>query len=277
MPVAPPAVQPVFTCRSVSWQQSLPALLEATGLRDRLLSAPRILIKPNLVEALVPPITTPVALIAALVDYVRGCAPTTAEIIVGEGSGARAYDTQHCFQALGYEEMAAGKNISLVDLNLEPLVRKSQKNCHRWPVMHLPRLVFESFLISVPVLKAHTLAEVTLTMKNMMGLAPPAHFQKGGHWKKAAFHDRIQEAIFDLNRYRTPDFTVLDATVGMPEAHLWGPTCNPPVNRLAAGFDPVAMDAYGAMLLKRDWRRIEHIRLAHGCLGLAEPLVLREV
>ena len=200
-----------------------------------------------------------------------------AEIIVGEGSGARAYDTQHCFQALGYEEMAAGKNISLVDLNLEPLVRKSQKNCHRWPVMHLPRLVFESFLISVPVLKAHTLAEVTLTMKNMMGLAPPAHFQKGGHWKKAAFHDRIQEAIFDLNRYRTPDFTVLDATVGMPEAHLWGPTCNPPVNRLAAGFDPVAMDAYGAMLLKRDWRRIEHIRLAHGCLGLAEPLVLREV
>ena len=99
--------------------------------------------------------------------------------------------------------------------------------------MYLPELLFNSFLISVPVLKAHSLAEVTLTMKNMLGCAPPHHYQCGGRWKKSAFHEQIQEAVLDLNRYRTPDFTVLDATVGMSEAHVWGAHCQPPCQRLA--------------------------------------------
>ena len=143
--------------------------------------------------------------------------------------------------------------------------------------MYLPRIVFESFLISVPVLKAHSLAGVTLTMKNMIGLAPPAHYQQGGNWKKASFHQRIQEAVLDLNRYRTPDFTLLDATIGMQEAHLWGPTCDPPPNRLAASFDPVAVDSYGCGLLGIKWDSIGHVRMAHNVLGSAAPLAVVEV
>jgi len=63
----------------------------------------------------------------------------------------------------------------------------------------------------------------------------------------------------------------------MPEAHLWGPVCQPPVERLLAGFDPVAIDAYAAGLLGIDWRQIGHIALADGSLGRAEPLVIREL
>ncbi len=151
------------------------------------------------------------------------------------------------------------------------MVKLSNPALKRWPEMYLPRIVMESFLLSVPVLKAHSLSCVTLTMKNVMGCVPPAHYQAGGHWKKSAFHERMQESILDLNRYRTPDFTVLDATVGMAEAHLWGPQCDPPLGLLVAGFDPVAIDAYGAGLLKRDWREIEHISRANGELGSAEP------
>jgi uncharacterized protein (DUF362 family) len=167
--------------------------------------------------------------------------------------------------------MAREKEVQLIDLNEAPLRRQSRKICQRWPEMYLPQVALESFLISIPVLKAHTLADVTLTMKNMMGLAPPRYYQQGGQWKKASFHNRIHEAILDLNRYRTPDFTILDATVGMQEAHLWGPTCAPPHNLLAAGFDPVAIDAFGAGLLGLDWRTVGHIQQAHGELGFAEP------
>ncbi|MCI5139915.1 MAG: DUF362 domain-containing protein, partial [Candidatus Electrothrix sp. AR1] len=135
-----------------------------------------------------------------------------------------------------------------------------------------PKIATDSFLLSVPVLKAHTLAGVTLTMKNMMGLAPPEHYHQGGGWKKAAFHNRVHEAVADLNRYRSPDFTVLDATIGMAEAHLWGPTCNPPVKKLVAGFDPVAMDSYGAALLGKDWQSIGHIADVDGELGQAAPI-----
>jgi uncharacterized protein (DUF362 family) len=178
------------------------------------------------------------------------------------------------FDALGYDKL---NGISLLDLNEAPLVHKRNSECSRLPEMYLPEIVFDSFLISVPVLKAHSLAGVTLTMKNMMGLAPPAHYQQGGSWKKASFHHQIQKAVFDLNRYRTADFTLLDATIGMQKAHLWGPTCNPPPNRLAAGYDPVAMDSYGCSLLDIDWNSVGHLHRAHGVLGKAEPLTVHDV
>jgi uncharacterized protein (DUF362 family) len=56
----------------------------------------------------------------------------------------------------------------------------------------------------------------------------------------------------------------------MAEAHLWGPHCDPPVDKILAGFDPVAIDAAGADLLGFDWRSIDHIALANGLLGDAE-------
>jgi len=261
----------VHTSEFVSWRTNLGPLISATGLREHLdRGFKAILIKPNLVEALAPPITTPVGLVAALVECLREI--TAVPIIIGEGCGAMNYETWHAFDALGYTQMARQLEVELADLNCEELVSLAKKECCRWPEMHLPRIVMESFLISVPVLKAHSLAGVTLTLKNMMGTAPPSYFSRDGSWKKSAFHDRIQEAVADLNRYRTPDFTVLDATVGMSKAHLWGPTCNPPVNILAAAYDPVAIDAYGTALLKRRWQDIGHIRSLHGELGQADPL-----
>jgi uncharacterized protein (DUF362 family) len=259
-----------------SWQESVSRLLEAAGLTSRLAAAKRVIIKPNLVEPQDPPITTPVKLVAALADYLRASCPGL-DIIIGEGCGSSTHNTWQIFKALGYTSLADLDHISLVDLNEAPLVCRQNSNCRRWPEMYLPGIVFESYLISVPVLKAHSLAGVTLTMKNMIGLAPPAHFQQGGHWKKASFHREIQEAVFDLNRYRTPDFTLLDATIGMQEAHLWGPTCDPPPNRLAASYDPVAIDAYGCGLLGINWNTIGHLAMAHGVLGIAEPLTTSAV
>lgn len=266
----------VYTSTFTSWRESVPRLLDATGLPDRIALEKRILVKPNLVEPRMPPLTTPVELVAALVDYIHTLHPHL-EIIIGEGCGSHSNNTMQVFEALGYSKLANMSSVTLMDLNEASLVHLQDSNCNRWPEMYLPGIVFESFLISVPVLKAHSMAGVTLTMKNMMGLAPPAHYQQGGRWKKASFHQNIQEAVFDLNRYRTPDFTLLDATIGMQEAHLWGPTCDPPPNRIAAGYDPVAMDAYGCSLLGIKWNSIGHIDMAHEILGSAAPLTVLEV
>lgn len=255
------------------WRQTAD-LLEAAGLVAALTRRERLLIKPNLVADQPPPMTTPVALVREIVLYLQAQRPGL-EIIVADGCGSLKYDTWHVLRRQGYQQLADDTGITLLDLNHQPLRRLTNPACRRWPEMYLPELLFDAFLLSVPVLKAHSMAGVTLTMKNMMGAAPPRHYQQNGHWQKAAFHDDIQEAIFDLNRYRTPDFTVLDATVGMPEAHLWGPVCEPPIAKLAASFDPVAMDAYGAGLLGRDWHDIGHIAMAHGVLGQAEPLEIR--
>lgn len=101
---------------------------------------------------------------------------------------------------------------------------------------------------------------ITGTMKNLIGMAPPNRYQRKGHWKKAAFHDDVQQAILDLNTYRRPDFTLMDASVGMAEFHLGGPHCSPPVRKLLAGRDPREIDRKAAELLKLDWREIGHLR-----------------
>jgi uncharacterized protein (DUF362 family) len=266
----------VYVRTFANWSEAVAPLLRQSGLLERLGSSATILIKPNLVENFLPPITTPVELVEEIAGFLRRQRPKL-RIIVGEGTGARNYDTFHPFRELGYSRLAEEFGLELLDLNEAPLRRLQLPQCRRWPEMFLPEILFNSFLLSVPVLKVHSLASVTLTMKNMMGCAPPAHYQKGGHWKKSSFHEDVQAAVLDLNRYRTPDFTILDATVGMSEAHLWGPHCDPPVGKLAAAADPVAIDVYGAGLLKRDWRLVGHLHGAHGELGCAEPLEITEV
>jgi len=259
----------VFSCTISSWERVLPALLDATDLKERAQRAEVILIKPNLVQVLQPPITVPVELVRLLIMYLQERLPDK-DVIIGEGTGAKEYDTHHCFDKLGYTQMAGELGVELIDLNQENAIKKSRDDCPRWPQMHLPAILDDVFLLSVPVLKAHSLADVTLTMKNMMGCPPPHIYQQGGHWKKSSFHTDVHQAIFDLNKYRTPDFTLLDGTIGMAEAHLWGPKCDPPVNRLAASADPVAIDAYGCYLLGKRWQEIDHIKMAHGVLGSAD-------
>ena len=266
----------IYSTSFTSWQKSVPRLLDAAGLVEHLAAVKRIIIKPNLVEPQRPPITTPVELVEALAIYIQAACPNL-EIVVGEGCGSASNSTWQIFETLGYTRLADIPNVTLMDLNEAPLVHLRNKTCKRWPEMYLPKIVFDGFLISVPVLKAHSLAGITLTMKNMIGLAPPSHFQQGGSWKKASFHQGIQEAVYDLNCYRTPDFTLLDATIGMQEAHLWGPTCDPPPNRLAAGYDPVAIDSYGCSLLGITWNTIGHLAMAQGNLGTAESITIREV
>ncbi|RMF43648.1 MAG: DUF362 domain-containing protein [Deltaproteobacteria bacterium] len=250
-----------------SFSESLPPALEAIGAAERLAGQKTIIIKPNLVTDDPPPVTLPVEAALVLVRWLRN--HTDARIIIAEGSGDRLNSTIKVFDHLGYMDLADRYDLKLIDLNEAPTVELSRDDCPVFPVFHLPAILQDAFVISFAVLKAHSLADVTLSLKNMIGCAPPRFYQQGGHWKKSAFHRRVHQAIVDLNRYCRPDLALIDASVGLAEHHLGGPPCNPPVERLVAGFDPVAVDAAGALLLGRDWRDIEHIRLADGCLGRA--------
>lgn len=243
--------------RFTSYAESVPAVLDALGAREVLSAQRKILIKPNLVNASPPPVTTPVACCEAIVTYIRRYG--NAQIIIGEGCGAAAYDTAVAFEALGYLELSRRLDIPLVDLNQSPTVLLKHKACPVLPEIHLPAVALNSFLFSVPVLKAHSLAEITGTLKNMMGLAPPKYYQQGGHWKKSAFHRQLHQAILDLNRYIRPALTLMDARTGLASFHLGGPECNPPIGKLLAGFDPLAVDRQAAVWLGLDWRKIPHL------------------
>ena len=240
-----------------SYARSVPAALDAVGAAEALKGQGKVLVKPNLVEALAPPVTTPAECVEEVVKYVRAC--SKAEVVVAEGCGAASYGTDRCFRDLGYLAMAKRLGVPLVDLNTAPTVLLHNPAARVFREFHMPEIAMSHFIISVPVLKAHSFATITGTMKNMMGFAPPAHYQQGGHWKKSAFHARMHDSILDLIDYRAPDLSVLDARVGLPEFHLGGRECNPPVGKIVAGFDPVEVDRKAAELLGFDWRRIPHL------------------
>ncbi|PTN38443.1 DUF362 domain-containing protein [Desulfonatronum sp. SC1] len=253
---------------------TLAALLDDLGAPGVLKRRRRVIIKPNLVNTSPFPVTTHPEMVRTLVEYARR--HSKARIILAEGCGDACLDTGQIFADLGYAALAEELDLELVDLNQAPLTRMTRRKdpTYRFfPEIFLPKAAMSGLLISVAVLKRHSLAQVTLTMKNMLGLLPPSHYQRGGSWKKSALHADMQRSIYELNRYRAPDLAIIDASVGLAEYHLGGATCSPPVNKLVAGFDPVAVDAAGAALLGLDWRSIGHIRMAHGRLGLAEAPV----
>lgn len=248
----------VAEIKFMSYAESVPAALDAAGAGEVLARQERIMIKPNLVSASPPPVTTPAAFVEAIVIYVRD--NSDAEIVIAEGTGDAMRETPDIFKALGYAKLADKYGLELVDLNTAGTTVSKCKGCRIYPEMRLPAVAFESFIISAPVLKAHLFCKLTGTMKNMMGFLPPEHYGGGGGWKKSSFHDRLDGKIADLCRHRMPDLTVMDASLGLPRSHLSGPCCDPPVNRILAGFDALELDRTAAGLLGLDWRSIGHLR-----------------
>ena len=243
-----------FTC----CEDSVRAAFDAAGGAETLKGFDRILLKPNLVNGSPFPITTHPDFTAAVIDAVRTC--SDAPIVVAEGCGAASMETDEVFEKLGYVAMAERLGVELLDLNHAELVRRENPDCPVFPEMWLPEVASTHAVVSLPVLKAHSLAGVTGTLKNMMGFAPPSHYQGGGPWKKSSFHPQMHQAVIDLNRYVTPHLTIMDASVGMAEYHLGGPKCSPAVGKILAGTDPVALDRKAAELLDIDWRTVDHLR-----------------
>jgi len=98
-----------------TYEKSVPALMEVLGADQILADQKKVVIKPNLVNTSPPPITTPVQLVAAIVDYVK--AVSNAEIFIAEGCGAPLYNTHRPFHKLGYTDLAKSNGAVLVDLN----------------------------------------------------------------------------------------------------------------------------------------------------------------
>jgi uncharacterized protein (DUF362 family) len=241
-----------------NYMESVDRCMRESGIRTLMGSGRPVMLKPNLVNDAPHPVTTPPALCEAVVACLRKY--TAAPIVIAEGCGDAHLETAEVFARLGYDLLAHRLEVGLLDLNHADLRRLENRECHIFPEMWLPTAVFDHVLISLPVLKAHSLCRFTGSMKNMMGLAPPRHYAgRYGTWKKAAFHNRLDDAIVELNRYRRPDFTLMDATIGLSDFHLGGARCNPPVNRLLAGSDARAVDRVAAGLLGMDWRTIAHL------------------
>ncbi|NLH73186.1 MAG: DUF362 domain-containing protein [Verrucomicrobia bacterium] len=101
-----------------------------------------------------------------------------------------------------------------------------------------PEMVECDLMINVPIVKHHGLARATMCMKNYMGVVE----------NRRVFHQDIATCVADITRFMKPRICVLDATrVLLRNGPTGGRIEDVDVQmQVAAGIDPVALDAWGA-------------------------------
>jgi uncharacterized protein (DUF362 family) len=213
-----------------------------------------VVIKPNIVEPLPPPVTTDARVVEGVIAALRGSG--IKDIIIAEGSGTG--DTIENFNKLGFQNLC----VQLVDLDREDTVTLDTGKYRVWKEIIVPQILLDSFIISVPALKEHSMCGVTVSLKNMVGILPAEHYS--GYWtyKKSMIHKENPDGcIADIIRVVKPDLAIVDATTGMKGSHISGIPINPPVNLVYGSADPLEADIYGCELLGRDWKDIAYLRM----------------
>jgi len=233
-----------------------------TGSRDR------IMLKPNLVFPS-PSATTKPEVIRALAQLMKRARK---QVLIGEGSAAAApfnvkgpevFRTrkpdildpmqQAVFKELGYTDLAQRLGVPLINLHSGAMVEVKVPDAFVFPTLTLHRSLTDiDLLCSVPMMKTHQLAQVTLGIKNLVGVFPGAVYQS----VRGAMHDEAAKvepsgtaaAIVDMLRANKLGLVVVDASMAM-EGN--GPSQGPVVKMdlIVAGTDPVATDIVASSIM----------------------------
>jgi uncharacterized protein (DUF362 family) len=242
----------------------------------------RIMLKPNLVTESSLCTTNPLV-IKALAQLMQKAG---IEVIIGEASAAAStfnvindeiYRTnkqeildrmqKHVFETLGYSEMARSLNAPLVNLHSGEIIEVPLRNGYAAKSVKIHKSLTEVDLVcSVPIMKTHSLATVTLSMKNLIGLYPGTEYYSVRSW----LHDRAAEAgspgiayeVIDINNAVKTGLSVIDASIAMEGNGPMGGTLVD-MGLIIAGTCPLAADMVGATLMGFDLTEIPAIVLAH--------------
>ena len=222
-----------------------------------------VLLKPNLIAIDPQGITNtnPAVIAAARETFLRLGA---SDVLIGDGSGIDR-DSQAILESMRMREFAGPLARIFVDLNVDDVELVALKTrASRLKELYFPRTVRHAdFLVSMPKLKTHHWAGVTLSLKNMFGVVPGGCYG----WPKNVLHwAGIDRAILDINAAVRPDFAIVDGIVGMEG--------NGPIQGamkfagvLILGDDPVAVDSTCARVMGLLPEKIKHIAQAATLLG----------
>ena len=250
--------------RNISYKDDLLSIMYET-LRefDLPVRGKTVLLKPNFVglDPLGVMNTHPAVVAAARESFLRLGA---AQVLIGDGP-AMDRDTEAILESVSLREYAGPLSRIFVDLNIDDVNRVTLKTrASRLKELYLPKTVLGAdFLVSMPKLKTHHWAGVTLSLKNMFGVVPGACYG----WPKNVLHwAGIERSILDINAAARPDFAIVDGILGM-EGN--GPIQGTPkpCGALVFGDDPVAVDATCCRIMALVPQKIKYLAGAGTFLG----------
>jgi uncharacterized protein (DUF362 family) len=228
----------------------------------------RIMLKPNLVSP-DPSATTNPEVIRTLGQLMKKAGK---DVLIGEGSaaaqgfnvkGAEIFRTkkreildpmqQSVFDTLGYSDLASTLKVPLLNLHTGEMTEVSLPDGFVFDKLTIHKKLTDiDLLCSVPMMKTHTLAHVTLGMKNLIGLYPGTIYQSvRGHMHDMASKvepSGTASAIVDMVRANKLGLVVVDASMAMEGE---GPSDGQLVEMdlIIAGTNPLATDMIASAVM----------------------------
>jgi uncharacterized protein (DUF362 family) len=264
----------VMIRRAAKYEQELASIIYESLVEFKLPVKDKVvLLKPNLVglDPLGVMNTHPAVTAAARESFLRLGA---SQVLIGDGP-AMDRDTEAILESVRLREFVGPLARVFVDLNIDevervPLATKAS----RLKELYMPKTVLGADLVvSMPKLKTHHWAGVTLSLKNMFGTVPGSCYG----WPKNILHwAGIDNAILDINAAVKPDFAIVDGIVAM-EGN--GPIQGTPkaCGVLIFGDDPVAVDATCCRVMGLRPERIKYLASAGTMLGHVNANKIQQV
>ena len=139
-------------------------------------------------------------------------------------------------------------------------------------------------VISIPVAKTHSWAQVTLASKNFIGITPLSRYAQlidNAWWNRGTFDHSSPKAIaqvyLDIVKSINPNLSIIDFSIGVegdgPTIDLGGATVNMKERlgswAIIASSDILAADATAARIMSHDTNKIRHLAMGFD-MGLGQ-------
>jgi uncharacterized protein (DUF362 family) len=227
----------------------------------------KVYVKPNAVHFTPHTHTDPVVLEAVLA-YLRDHGYTRLAVMESCTGGNF---TRLVFKVTGYARICRRHRAEPVYLDEGPTVEVDLRDGSRARVSH--RLYKEvinqrqnasagsgrSFYLDLPKLKTHSMATVTLGVKNQQAF--PVDTDRMDYHSHGTLHRRLA-ALYALIQ---PDFCIIEGLTATAHGHFPVTAllkeCLVPTNVLIGGADTLAVDVVGARVLGYRMEEVEHLRL----------------
>lgn len=235
--------------------------------------------------------TKPEIIIAVAEECLKAGA---AEVIIGDGSHLPTFEWQYAITLDGSTNLVEEATRLTSEYDGKVTLACLENDSPGWIEVpsktSLNKIAISSLVanadkvISIPVAKTHSWAQLTLALKNFIGITPLSRYAQlidNTWWNRGTFDHRSPQAIaqvyLDIVESIKPDLSIIDFSIGLegdgPTIDLGGNTVNMKERlgswAIIASTDIMAADATAARMMSHDAGKIKQLTMGFD-MGLGE-------
>ncbi|MAG28431.1 hypothetical protein CMI47_23130 [Candidatus Pacearchaeota archaeon] len=225
-----------------SYEQTIPQILEVLNLSSELKKYDKIILKPFLSPE--KELSTPSDLTEQVLKFVLENKNPVSEVFMAEG--ADGVETEELFNHLGYKDIAEKYSIPFIDLNQTETEIVEHPDFTKFETIHYPKILRESFVISLAKLMPDPEIALSGSLSNMLGAFPSSKYS--GFFSSTKNKIRkwpLRYAIHDIVTCKMPNFALLD---------------NSEQGTILAGL-PLEIDKQASRILQTDPNEVTYLKL----------------